>query len=104
VTPTFVDDLAEVFDYCINERPQGVYHAVGSSFMTDYDMALNVQKAFDLPGTVRKGELMAYLKTIKRPYQKRLKVSNQKLTREFNLKMHGFVDALAEIKDQFTPR
>jgi len=44
--------------------------------------------------------LAAYIESSKRPYQKTMKVSNQKLTQEFGLKMKTLEEGLREIKNQ----
>jgi dTDP-4-dehydrorhamnose reductase len=100
ITPTFADDIAAVFDYCLKKRPTGIYHLVGSSWHTDYEIAGIVKKTFNLPGSVQAGQLQDYLKTIRRPYQKTMKVSNSKLQAEFGLKLRTFTEGLQSIKNQ----
>lgn len=100
ITPTFVDDVTTVFDYCITHQPTGVYHMVGSSSHTDYEIASMVNEIFDLEGTVQPGSLTEYLKKVNRPYQQTMRVSNEKLTREFGIQMHTVPDGLREIKNQ----
>ena len=102
ITPAFVDDLAQVFNYCINERPTGIYHAVGSSWHTDFDMAKIVKSVFKLSGDVEKGSLDKYLKEINRPYQKEMRVSNKKLQKDFGIKMKTFEDGLEVVKKQMS--
>lgn len=98
ITPTFADDICQVFDYSLTHHPSGVYHAVGSSWHTDYQIAQMVKKIFDLPGEVKKGSLKEYLKTTNRPYQMTLKTSNQKLSSEFDLKMKSLEEGLNQIR------
>jgi dTDP-4-dehydrorhamnose reductase len=100
ITPTFVDDVAHVFDYCVQHQPVGLYHMVGSSSHTDYEIASMVKEIFQLPGDVKEGSLEAYLKTINRPYQRTMRISNNKLVSEFGIKMRTLRDGLAEIKQQ----
>jgi dTDP-4-dehydrorhamnose reductase len=100
VTPTFVDDLANTFAYFAKHKPGGVYHAVGSSWHTDYEMATMVKDTFNLEGDIRKGSLQEYSKTIKRPYQKTMKVSNAKLQKDIGIKMKTFEEGLEAIVKQ----
>jgi dTDP-4-dehydrorhamnose reductase len=103
ITPTFVDDLVAVFDYSITNQPTGLYHALGSSWHTDYEIALLVKELFHLPGDVKEGDVDAYIKTVNRPYQKTMKVSNQKLRRDFKLEMKTLPQGLEEIVRQLLP-
>jgi dTDP-4-dehydrorhamnose reductase len=50
ITPTYADDLCQVFAFCITHRPNGIYHAVGSSSHSDFEIAQMVKEKFDLPG------------------------------------------------------
>lgn len=100
ITPTFADDLAKVFAYCIRHQPQGIYHAVGSSWHTDYDIAQLTKGVFNLPGKVQKGSLEAYILKAKRPYQKQLKMSNKKLVKDFDLEMLTLPEGLEVVRQQ----
>ena len=97
ITPTFVDDVAEVFDVCIRQRPQGLYHMTGSSWHTDFEKAQIVKEAFGLTGEIVPEKLVDYLKDVKRPYQKTMKLSNAKLQQELGIKMKTFREGLEEI-------
>ncbi len=100
ITPTFVDDVVTVFDYCVKNRPQGLYHMVGSSSHSDYEIASMVRDVFGYETEVKKGSLAAYIESSKRPYQKNMKISNQKLVSEFGITMSDFVTGLKQIKQQ----
>lgn len=100
ITPTFADDLAKVFAYCIREHPQDIYHAVGSSWHTDYDIAQLTKGVFNLTGKVQKGSLDAYVLKAKRPYQKQLRMSNKKLSKDFNLEMRTLPEGLEQVRLQ----
>lgn len=100
ITPTFADDLAKVFALCIRQHPSGIYHAVGSSWHTDYDIAQLTKGVFNLTGKVQKGSLDAYILKAKRPYQRQLKISNKKLLKDFNLEMRTLPEGLEEVRKQ----
>jgi dTDP-4-dehydrorhamnose reductase len=100
ITPTFVDDVARVLDYSLINRPKGLYHAVGSSSHTDYELAQAVKTVFAFDAEIKPGDLDSYLKLVNRPYQRHLRVSNAKLTRDFGIKLNTFSEGLREIKRQ----
>jgi len=100
ITPTFVDDLCKVFFMFTLKRPKGIYHATGSSFVTDFELATLVKETFELKGKIKQGSLEDYLKTAKRPYQKSLKLSNAKLQEELGNPMLPVASALQIMKTQ----
>jgi dTDP-4-dehydrorhamnose reductase len=100
ITPTFVDDLVGVFDYFVRNNPSGIYHTVGSSWHTDLEVATMVKQIFELPGEVSEGSLEAYLKTTDRPYQKSMRVSNQKMLKETGLQMATLEEGLLSVRQQ----
>lgn len=97
ITPTYIEDLISIFAHAIKHQPQGVYHAVGSSWHTNYEAASMINETCKLGGTIKAGSLEAYLKTAKRPYQQSLKLSNAKLVKEFGIKPKTFQEGLNEI-------
>src|SRR3989344_5132524 len=46
MTPTFIDDFAGALDILIKTKSQGIFHAVGSQFITPYEAALLIAKIF----------------------------------------------------------
>ncbi len=100
-TPTYIDDIARVIDQMIQKQPQGIYHLHGSSSVSPFELAQKVAQAFGFdPESIKKGSLEEYLKTTERPYQKTLKMSNQKVQDELGIKLMTFDEALADIKKQ----
>lgn len=101
ITPTFIDDIAQGLAIFLQKQPQGIYHLVGSTPLSPYQIAREVAQVFDFDSSlVKKGSLKEYLKTAKRPYQKQLIVSNRKVKAELGIKMKTFREALLEIKKQ----
>lgn len=100
ITPVFVDDLATVFDRCIERKPTGIFHAVGSSWHSDFEIATLVNQMFELEAKVQPGSLEQYLKTASRPYQKSMKVSNNKIQQELEISMMTFAEGLQSIVKQ----
>lgn len=101
ITPTFIDDITKAIDVFIQKRPLGIYHIVGSSALSPYTLAKKIAKTFDLDGKkVKKGSLAKFLKTAKRPYQKRLALSNRKAKRELGITMSTISKALRKMEGQ----
>jgi dTDP-4-dehydrorhamnose reductase len=100
VTPTFVDDLAQVFDFCARHKPHGIFHATGSSWHSDYEIAGMVKRAFALPGEVKTGTVDESLRNGNRPYQKVLKMSNRKLSGLSGIRFKDFDAGLDEVMNQ----
>lgn len=100
LTPTWADDIAAVLSLCVTRQPRGIYHVVGSSWHTDYEMAVLIKQTFGLPGKVEPGTLTAYLKTRPRPYQRCLKISNQKIKSDLGVAMVDLAQGLLRVKKQ----
>lgn len=101
ITPTFIDDVAHALKVIIAKKPQGIFHVVGSSYESNYDIAIKVAEVFGLDkDKVRKGSLEEFLKTAKRPYQKRLATSNTKLKKDLGVSMSTLEEGLQKMKQQ----
>jgi dTDP-4-dehydrorhamnose reductase len=101
ITPTFIDDIANVINLVIEKKPVNEsFHLVGSSWHTDYEIALLVQEVFGLPGEIKPGSLEEYLKTANRPYQKTMRVSNQKLQTQLGYTPKTLKEGLEAVKAQ----
>lgn len=101
ITPTFVDDIAPALRIMIDRRPPGIFHVVGSTPVSDYDLAVKVAQIFNFDTSeVKRGSLEEFLKTTNRPYQRHLFTSNAKLKRELDVSMSTLDKALLEMKRQ----
>lgn len=98
ITPTFIDDIAHVLNLFIEKRPTGIYHAVGSTSLSNYSFALAVAEAFhEDPTVIKQGSLTEFLQTSSRPYQRYLALSNEKLTSELEYHMATLEEGLASV-------
>jgi dTDP-4-dehydrorhamnose reductase len=103
ITPTFIDDIAVALKAMLDQHPQDIFHIVGSSNLSDYQIACQVARAFDLDESqVKPGSLENYLAANPRPYQKNLATSNAKLKRELGVTMRTLDEALAAMKQQLS--
>lgn len=101
LTPTFIDDIAVVLKTFLDKQPTGIYHVVGSSHVSDYDIAITAAEVFQLgKSTIKRGSLVEFLKTAHRPYQKNLSTSHTKLTQEFGIHMSTLREGLEKMKQQ----
>lgn len=100
ITPTFVDDVAQVFNYSVQHRPTGLYHMTGSSSHSDFEIGQMVKQVFGYEDEVKPGSLADYLAKNPRPYQQSLRINNSKLQTEFGIKMKTLEEGLEEIKQQ----
>ena len=102
-TYTFIDDIANSLGYFLENKSTGIYHLVGSSSHSPYDMAKLVAKIFNFDqNLVQSSSLEDYLKSQpsgSRPWQKTLITSNQK-TKNFGLHFCTLEEGLNKIKEQ----
>lgn len=101
ITPTFIDDIARAFKMVIEKKPSGIFHIVGSSSHSPYELAQKVATAYGFdPIVVKEGSLTEYLRTAPRPFARNVAVSNQKATRELGLTFSNLDSGLSAIKKQ----
>jgi len=102
ITPTFIDDICQVLKVFLKEKPSGIYHVVGSTSLTPYDLALKIATVFNLTADIKAISFKEYLKKDPRPRQQYLRLSNAKLKADFGLEMKTIDEALLEMKSQLT--
>ncbi|MFH1280627.1 MAG: sugar nucleotide-binding protein, partial [Candidatus Beckwithbacteria bacterium] len=100
ITPTFIDDICQVLKVFINKKPQGIYHVVGSTFLSSYDLAVKIAQVFNLKAEIKPGSFKEYLKTDPRPRNQYSKVSNAKLKKDLGITMKTIDEALLVLKGQ----
>lgn len=101
ITPTLIDDIANAIYRVIESKPDSqIFHLVGSSSHSDYEITKLIQEVFNLPGEIQKGSLAKYLESNPRPYQKNMKISNQKLITKLGYTPKTLKEGLEIIKQQ----
>lgn len=102
-TYTFIDDIAAALGYFLENSTTGIYHLVGSSSHTPYDMCLKIAEVFDLDKSlISASNLDEFVRSQpegSRPWQKTLITSNQKAT-TLGLRFKTLIEGLEEIKNQ----
>lgn len=100
ITPTFIDDLCRVFRMFMDKKPTGIYHCVGSTSLSPFELAQKIAAVFAIKAEIKPGSFQECLKTDPRPRQQFLKLSNLKLKTDFGIAMKTIDEALQEIKNQ----
>jgi dTDP-4-dehydrorhamnose reductase len=101
ITPTFIDDIAAGLAIFIQKRPEGIYHLVGSSILSPYELACEVAEIFSFDKEkIKKGSLAEFLKTNLRPRGFNIGLSNQRVKEKLGIKMKTTREALQIIKEQ----
>ncbi len=102
-TYTFIDDIANGIDKFFENKYTGIYHLVGSSSHSPYEMSKLVAKTFGYDeNLVQASSLEEYIKSQpegSRPWQKCLITSNQKV-KDLGIEMKTLEEGLMEIKKQ----
>lgn len=99
ITPTFIDDIANVLDVLIQTNAKGVFHVVGSQFVSPYEAAMLIAKELGFSQSlIQKTTRAKYFKNrAKRPFC--LKLKNDKI-QKLGVKMRTFEEGLGEVKYQ----
>ena len=104
-TYTFIDDIAYGLDKFFENKYNGIYHLVGFSSHSPYEMAKLVAKTFGYDeNLVQPSSLQDFIKSQpigSRPWQKCLITSNQKVS-NLGIKMRTLEEGLIEIKEQLS--
>ncbi|MDZ7587535.1 MAG: SDR family oxidoreductase, partial [Patescibacteria group bacterium] len=100
ITPTFIDDICQVLKVFIAKKPQGIYHVVGSSFLSPYELAMKIVNVFNFSEKIKSCSSKDYLNQDPRPRNQFSKVSNAKLKKDLGLTMKTIDEALLILKDQ----
>jgi dTDP-4-dehydrorhamnose reductase len=101
ITPTFIDDFVRVIDKVLKQRPKGIYHGVGSTSLSPYELATRVADVFGLDRTlIKKISLKEYLRKNpeSRPRQKNMTLSNKKLEKDLGIRMSSLDEGLQKVR------
>lgn len=101
-TPTFIDDFAFGLQKVFENPKSGIYHLVGSSSQSVYQMGHLITQIFNFdPDLIKASSLSDYLKTPDaRPYPQNLTISNQKFITDFGYTPKTIAEGLMEMKRQ----
>jgi dTDP-4-dehydrorhamnose reductase len=98
ITPTYVDDIARGFAKLVEDKSHGLYHFVGSTSLSPYELARQIATAFGFdPNVVKKGSLTEYLQTASRPFARHVAMSNSKAQKDLGLTFATLAEGLAAV-------
>ncbi len=101
ITPTSADQLSIALFKLIRAKALGIYHLVGDTSLSDFDLTTEIAKQFGLDETkIGKNTLLEFNKSAPRPYQQQMAMSNQKFKSQFGDTFTSFPEALATMKNQ----
>ncbi|MBI5356761.1 SDR family oxidoreductase [Candidatus Collierbacteria bacterium] len=101
ITPTSADQLSIGLFKLIRAKALGIYHLVGDTSLSDFDITTEIAKQFGFDETeITKSSLAEFNKSAPRPYQQQMAMSNQKFKSQFGNTFSSFPEALAAIKIQ----
>ncbi len=98
-TPTFIDDLSQVFSLIFKQNLTGIYHAGGHTSISPYEAALAVAKEFGLDASLVSKTTREEYFAGKAPRAFNLALNSDKIE-SLGVKMRGFEEGLREIKKQ----
>lgn len=99
MTPTFIDDIAGALETLIFKNKTGIFHLVGSQFISPFEAAVLISEVFNFDkNLIQKRTRGEYFKNrTQRPFN--LSLRNDKI-RQSGVKMRTFEEGLWEIKKQ----
>ncbi len=101
ITPTFIDDIANAMDILIQKKAMGIYHVVGSQYISPYDAAIRIARMFDFDESLvqKTTRNMYFLGRAPRPFN--LSLSNATI-QKLGITMKTFEEGLEIVKFQMS--
>ena len=99
ITPTFVDDIAGALDILINQNHKGIFHIVGSQFISPYDVACLIAKIYGFDTSLIEKTTREKFFKDRAPRPFNLSLKNDKI-QKLGAKMRDFGGGLIKLKKQ----
>lgn len=99
MTPTFIDDIASALLLLIKMSSKGIFHVVGSQYVSPYDAAVLIAKIFGYDESLVLKTTRAEFFKNRAPRPFRLALRNDKIL-QLGLSMKTFEEGLLELKKQ----
>lgn len=96
--PTYIDDLARVFDWVARNKQTGIWHMTTNEKISDYEFSSKLVAQHAPTLSVSKGSLDTYLETVQRPYQRNTTLNSDKLMSAIDFKLQTIDEAIAELE------
>lgn len=99
MTPTFIDDITGALETLVLKNKTGIFHLVGSQFVSPFDAAIEIADIFSFDKSlIKESTRSEYFKgKAQRPFN--LFLNNDKI-QKLGVKMRGFEEGLYEVKKQ----
>jgi dTDP-4-dehydrorhamnose reductase len=99
ITPTYIDDIAEGIKILVQNDATGIYHCVGSTFITPYDVAKEIARVFEKEEmSIKPVSASVFLQNrAKRPFKS---ILNNAKMKKLGLHPSTFREGLEKIKQQ----
>lgn len=101
ITPVFIDDLAGALDVLIRKNLEGIYHTVGSTQLSIFEVAEEIAKCFGYNKELIGGTTRAEFLVGRPPEPFNSSLNNAKI-QSLGVKMRTFREGLEEIKRQIS--
>lgn len=101
MSPTFVDDFAEVLDVLISGNETGIYHTAGSQPLSPYNLALLIAETFSLDRSLIHKTTREEFFVHRAPRPFNLALNSAKIEK-LGVKMRTVTEGLGELKKQMT--
>jgi dTDP-4-dehydrorhamnose reductase len=99
MSPTFLDDIAKALDVLIEQNQTGIFHVVGSEFISPYDAAMKMANVFDLDKSlISKTTREEYFKG-KAPRPFNLSLNNDRI-KKLGVHMRTFTQGLMSLIEE----
>lgn len=102
ITPTFIDDLPSVLHKIIESNSIGIFHAVGSQFITPFEAGNLIAEIFNFDKRLLEKTTREDFFKDKAPRPFHLALENDKI-QKLGIKMKTFKEGLEEIRKQLVP-
>ncbi len=99
MTPTYIDDIAEALGVLLDKKATGIYHVVGSEFISPFEACNMLAKEFSLDASLIQKTTREIFFKDRAPRAFNLSINNDKIE-NLGVSMRTFTDALKEMKQQ----
>lgn len=97
MTPTYVDDIAKAMEVLISQNANGIYHIVGSEFVSPYEAVMAIAEEYGLPTTMIEKTTREQFFQGRAPRPFNLSLKNAKIE-QLGVKMRGFREGIRQLK------
>lgn len=101
--PTFIDDIAMAIEKLLEENAKGIYHVLGSQALSPFDAAKTLARLYGFDEGMVKPITFSEYFAGRAPVPQYAALTNTKIS-SLGVRMRGFEEGIAEMKNQEMPR